>query len=383
MQNARAGVLYLWQGTSVDWSPASEIVGTAFSIAGGAMDIADVSLPAPEIIPASGQDAFGAATMSASETVIGGVSASLTAAEADPQTRSRWETVKSWAKDFVAKIWDEIKAVVGWGDMGEMAGKLKNLALFVAQQVFSKIAPLLGNAVGLAQGLWKLTVGVVERFRVYLSGRGVKLMKGAPTVLVNGIKNALNRAILEGLQESIRSAVGVALNVLTAGASVIFDAVAGIVDAVVRLIWRIAEVLQIKKFIREAKEHWQIRDEAISITRNSQGFADWLEQYVTRVPIIAAATLGSGIAGDKMRFIQMYSGEGRVISQSSFDSAVQHLDMVKISGSRYMERTGLQFQSGDPTIDGLHKLARNHVEVQAKTKRRWRWFRRADNMMRA
>lgn len=362
MQNARMGAIYLWQGIDYKSNLAQLVVGGAIATTSSLAGLKDITIPnfaAPNqimgIAAQSGVDVAGS----------GGLLA----------------TIKAWASDFVGAVWTKIKAV--FGDIAEVAGHLKNIAVFIAQQVFAKAAPLIGGAVGLVQGLWKVTVAFTEKLGNWIAKKDVRLTFGHPKTLVTGVEQGLTRALLEGIYETARSAVSIGLNAASFGGAVIVDAIAAIAEAVVKLIWRVAEYKIVNTFIASAKTFWSARGTKASIHLDSDKFDAWLKPATQKVPVIAALTLGAGVAGDKMRFLQMYSGDGGIITDSQFKSGVKYLDGMKRAGARLLERSDMEFESADPVIAGLLKLARSHDLVESKSSLPHRLFRIADKIVRA
>jgi hypothetical protein len=345
MQNARLGVIYLWQGTEVQASTIESIIAAIGRKAGTTLGLLEAE-PAVESSQAS-----------------------------------LWEKIKGWAQEFVEKVWAKIKEV--FGNVGVLGGHLKKIALFLAKKVFASAAPIIGSVTGLVEGLWKTTVAFCEKLGNWIASKGVNLVKGHPETLIKGIESGLNRALLEGLYETAKSSLLLGLNIASYGAASIIETVAGLIETVTKMIWRFAERCAIRLFCSEAKGFWNARSESNSIHFDSMKFDNWLRGMTNKVPVVAAVTLGTGIAGDKMRFLQMYTGEGMVISQSQFDNGVKYLDQMKRTGSRVMERSELEFESDDPTIAGLLKLAKSHDEVKAKTSFWRKLFRTTDKIMRA
>lgn len=363
MQNARLGVIYLWQGTTVDSPLASVILSGVMGAASALAGVKDINIPVPDL--------------ATDFAAIGGQSA-IDVREGS--SKGLWATIKAWAEDFVRKVWEKIKDI--FGDLAEMTGQLKKIAVFVTQQVFKSLAPVIGGAVGLAQGLWKMTVAFCEKLSNWLAAREVKLVQGHPTTLVKNIESGITRALLEGIYETAKSAASIALNAASWGGAAIVDAVVAVVEAATKIIWRIAEILIIRRFCKKAKQFWTARNESNSIHLDSLKFDHWLKGTTSKIPVIAAVTYGTGIAGDKMRFLQMYTGEGAVISQDQFDAGVKYLDQMKRAGSRLLERSDMKFRSTDKVIEGLLKLAQRHDAVAAQGSIWKRLFRFTDKVVR-
>ncbi|MEM7730733.1 MAG: hypothetical protein AAF311_15945, partial [Pseudomonadota bacterium] len=334
------------------------MVGSAGAIAG----VKEISLPVPN---------------EAVDVVAQGVDSGIGMTGA-----TLWDKIKSWAADFVKKMWAKIKDT--FGSIANVSSFLKSVGLFVAQQVFTKAAPFIGGASTAVTGLWKFTVGVSEKFSNWVSGRTVKLNFGHPKTLVNGIEQGLTRAMLEGLYEMAKGAAQIALNAVSFGGTAIVDAVVAVVEAAIKILWRVAEYFVLKKFVEDAKTFWNARGTPGALHKDSKKFDDWLRPATEKLPVIAAVTLGSGIAGDKMRFLQMYTGTGGMITQSQFDTGVKYLDKMKRAGARVMERSDLGFSSDDKVIAGLLKLAKTHDEVHAQKKGGiFKLFRVANSVLRA
>lgn len=360
MNNARLGVVYLWQGVNMKSPIADAVLGGIMTSVSGISGTKDINI---------------------AEFSLG---VEVTAMVADSRSEGQtgaFNQIKAWAEDLMAKIWEKIKTI--FGDVAEMLGTLKGIALFITQQIFSKAAPIIGGVVGLVQGLWKTTVGIVEKVGSWIASKGVEIAFGAPKSLVNGVEQGLTRSMLEGIYETIKSAVSLGLNAASFGGAAIVDCVVGIVEAAIKIIWRIAESKVVNKFILDARNMWTTRDTGRPMHKDCLKFDDWLRPVTKKVPLVAAVTLASGIAGDKMRFLQMYTGTGNIISQASFDEGVSYLDQLKRAGSRIMERSGVTFTSDDDMIAGLLKLAEKHDEVHSKKSRWRRFFRIADKVVRA
>ncbi|PCH95038.1 MAG: hypothetical protein COB83_09955 [Gammaproteobacteria bacterium] len=360
MNNARLGVVYLWQGVNVKSPIADAVMGGVMTSVSGILGTKDINV---------------------AEFGLGVEVATMVAESRSQGQTGLFNQIKAWAEDLMSKIWGKIKEI--FGDVAEMLGTLKGIALFVTQQVFAKAAPIIGGAVGLVQGLWKTTVGIIEKVGSWIASKGVKIAFGHPQTLVNGVEQGLTRSLLEGIYETIKSAVSLGLNVASFGGAAIVDCVVGIVEAAIKIIWRVAESKVVNKFILEASNMWNTKDTDRAMHTDNQKFDDWLRPVTQKVPLVASVTLGSGIAGDKMRFLQMYTGVGQIITKSSFNKSVTYLDQLKRAGSRLMERSGVEFTSDNETIAGLLKLANSHDEVHAKKSRWKRFFRVVDKVVRA
>lgn len=361
MQNARLGTIYLWQGVNYKSPLADAVLGGVMTSVSGILGTKEINV---------------------AEFGLGVEVAAVVADSRAEGAHGFRDKIKQWSLDLVGKLWGKIKDC--FGDVAEIPGTLKGIALFVTQQIFAKAAPFIGGATGFIQGLWKTGSAIVEKVGNWMARKGVNLTFGHPKTLVNGIEHGITRALLEGIYETIRSAVSLGLNAASFGGAAIVDAVTGIVEAAVKIIWRIAEAKIVNRFISDAKNFWNSRGTSSGMHLDSAKFDNWLKPATKKVPLIAAVTLGSGISGDKMRLLKMYTDHGQTISESSFRSGCAYLDQVKRSGARLIERADLDFSSKDQIIDGLLKLSSSHAQVDS-TKRGifTKLFRATDKFMRA
>lgn len=359
MQNARLGVIYLWQGTKFQSPLANVALGGVVGVLDELLGFKDKTL----FVPDQATDAAAKAINS-----VFGLD----------KEKSVWAKILEWATRLGEALLDKIKEV--FGDIGDFVGEIKKIALFVTTKVYDQVASLISNAANLVQGLWKTTVAFCEKIGNLFAKIGVKLVDGHPSTVVKSIEAGITRALLAGLYETAKSAAVIGLNVASAGATKLVEVIAAALEATAKILWRVAEALIIRNFCQEAKMYWVARGEHNAIHLDSSRFDAWLKSATGKVPVIAAVTLGSNIAGDKMRFLQMYTGTGAVISQDQFNAGVAYLDRVKREGARLLEHSGLEFHSDDPIIEGLHKLACSHDAVFATTHRVSALFRRADKV---
>lgn len=367
MQNARDGVLYLWKDVNFKSPLAETFIGGAMSTVSGILDTQEINLAEFDL----------------------GVEITSLGIDSVQTKKTLWDSIKNWAQNFMNKLWVRVKEI--FGEITEMAITLKSLALFVTQQIFSKASPFIGAANELVQGLSSTTGALCDKIGNWLARRNVVLNSGHPQTLVDAIEVGLTRALLNGLRQTVQGAVSLALHVSSFGGAAILDCVVATIEAVTKFMWRIAESHILKKFISDAKAMWQIS----KISTNGVDpflFNKWLRDATEKVPVIAAITLNSGIAGDKMRLIQMYSpGEyifdryqpstsssntgkliykktpSKLISQAQFDASCNYIDRIKRSGSKLIERSGLKFSSDDVLVNGLLTMCSSHAEVYSQS----------------
>ena len=341
MQNARLGVIYLWQGVQVKSPILSTAVGGALGSTGAVLGALDVDFPVPD--------------------QAGDVAVAALAAGGGVERQTLWIRIKTWALEFVQKVWEKVRNTLG--NVPEMAGHVRSIGVFIAGQVFAHAAPFIGAANGLISGLVKAGRAFIASLSNWRAGRGVSVKDGHPKTLLKGVEWGVKRALWEGLAEIAKSATSIGLNAASFGGAAIVDAVMACLQAAVKLVWRIAEYCILTTFINQAKNFWAIRDLDTAKHLDAEKFNDWLKPATQKVPVIAALSLGSGIAGDKMRLLQMYNKKDDPISQSQFDRGVTYIDQLKGEGARLIKKSGLEFSGTNTFIDGLIEHAQSHDPI--------------------
>ncbi|MFW5741367.1 MAG: hypothetical protein ACOC1F_13485, partial [Myxococcota bacterium] len=281
LRNMRAGIAYLWQGTMVQ----SPLVGDCFKgmlgVAGGVTSVCGKHYPVPD----------------QTATVL---TAATDAAGAVSDNTGTWQKIKDWASDLIKSLWRAIKG--SFKNAGNTFSTIKSLATFVAQQVWKSAAPYIGQASNLLGGLWDVSKGVHQRLKLASAGRHVKLRSGIPYVMVSGVLDALNNAIWCDLGGAVKSAALLTTQALSAGGSALVDLLVSIIEAAAKLIYRMFELEDINEFISSARSIWTnraLQKNWINEPRRSVIFCDAIFER----PLIAAVTLSSGLAGDKMRLL--------------------------------------------------------------------------------
>ena len=143
--------------------------------------------------------------------------------------------------------------------------------------------------------------------------------------------------MLEGLYAVVKSAVSASLKFITMGVSTIVNAVVGVIEAVIRLVYSFKERKFLNQFIAKCREYWKLPRSAriLALSGEARGFNQEFLEATENSPIIAAITLNSRIAGDKYRLLQVYSGNGSIITQSQFDAGCTYLNRLGTIGRAY------------------------------------------------
>jgi hypothetical protein len=61
-------------------------------------------------------------------------------------------------------------------------------------------------------------------------------------------------------------------------------------------------------------------------------------------------TLNTGICGDKMRYLSMFSASGQLISSDAFLHGARFLDNLKPWGAKYLDDAGFSIRSGGDVL---------------------------------
>ncbi|UPG95699.1 hypothetical protein [Luteibacter aegosomatissinici] len=238
-------------------------------------------------------------------------------------------------------------------------GGLQTVCDHIAEKVMDQISPFLANGVAATQGLVTAVKVGGERFVVHARGKGVTLVPGVPTTTIDGIKRGMDLSLAGEVYNVLKGGTALALEGLTAGVA---GAIAGIafsaIEVLVAFARKVHDFYRIRLFLTDAKALWAQREKPNSLHRQPYAFNRWYRKTAMRVPAIPVLTLNSGVCGDKMRMLCMFSNEGEVISQQNFDKGVAYIDHLKGWGSSYLEETAYSFTSADKLVAELIKPAK-------------------------
>jgi hypothetical protein len=238
-------------------------------------------------------------------------------------------------------------------------GGLEMVCELIAEKVMDEMVPFLSNGVAATTGLLKALHDGSDRFVVFVQGRKVALVPGVPTTTIDGIKRAMDHAVLTDVYEVLKGGGNLALDGLTAGiAGEITGIACSAVETLVAFARKAHDFYRIRLFLNDAKALWVQRDRPTSLHRQPYAFNRWYRKAAMRVPVIPVLTLNSGVCGDKMRLLCMFTQEGEVITQQNFDKGVAYIDKVKGWGSAYLADSPYTFTSEDKLVAELIKPAK-------------------------
>ncbi|MDF3980979.1 hypothetical protein P3W23_03045 [Luteibacter sp. PPL554] len=363
MDNMRAGVLHLFARVNCDsYLGAVADSALAFSIPAYVFHGEQVGLAAN---PGSGA-LFAhatARTMAAggSEVPVGKIEKGLVKFMLEGL---RWSLglLETWRKSppHDESLADRIMAYA----RSNLVGDLEHLLVKVAKAVAKATIPLFKSTYEFYEALKSCIEGARTRYRVHVAGKGVSVRKGTPALAVGGVLGGLDAALwnrmFDGLVNAGLFILDVASLVATAAtgpvlavSQSIFGVMTSAVSEVARLAIRLYEIYVTREFIVSAKTHDAAVGSPSSIHRDPERFDAWYGAAVQRVPAIAAATIRSGICGDKMRFLQMIDAKGTPMSPSDYRKAFAYLTEIGKQATHVMNQCGVTIRSRDPLIHAL------------------------------
>ena len=131
-----------------------------------------------------------------------------------------------------------------------------------------------------------------------------------------------------------------------------------------KVVWRLVECNRIKSFCKEAGEHWR-QNNGIDFASKPFAFNAWYRKASLCIPAIPILTLNTGICGDKMVWLQMFSersGNSNVISQNEFDRGVSYIDgHIRPWGASYLEKCSYGFSSSKSDVGAYIEHAKSHT----------------------
>jgi hypothetical protein len=242
------------------------------------------------------------------------------------------------------------------GAWEQAPGKLRALYDFLAGTYLGHVAPYISGGLATLGGVIQAIEAGVTRWSEYAHSRGVLLLPGYPGTVVQSIRGAMDVSVGAGVFKTLKGSVSLVATGLSAGsAGAIASLVLSLVEILVTVRWRLYDLKRMQAFFAQAKHHWLHRQLPDAIQHRPIAFNSWFRRYALHTPAISALALNSGICGDKMRFLQMFTPSHEAIPQSAFDAGVLYVDELKEWSSRYLETVGYKFSSDDDLISALIK----------------------------
>jgi len=344
LENSRLGVIFFLGNLRVDFSPeqsASELVDKGLETLKGKVGSGKV--------------------MSAANKVGGAVKGLET---------------KVNEIEIAVQRWLVQKFNVDAGDAKLATGYFKTALPSLIYGIYGEVTATASDfkVTDMASGLLTGISKTVEYFDLRHMGKGVAMESGHPDLVASSIRRSVAKSALEGLAEAALAGAKVALAGLTAGVGLIINKVAGVIELILRFAVRFCDALDLRRIFADAQGKWATRGQADSIQKDPGEFTTWFKKTIDLAPVVAALVMNCGIAGDAMRFLQMTTGDGAVITQGQFDKGVTYLNGLKsAAGDLIMDvQDAMRIWSPDKMCASLLKHAGEIGLVQKESSSSWR-----------
>jgi hypothetical protein len=357
--DSRRGLIYLYANTTVSGGIAKLVASGLGSIAasGFKLDQATSGMGVISIAEKAGMAVFTEGLKRAPGAATGAAVDMMDQKNASAAFRKLKESLEKYFTDILTtlrQLFDRDRTVLRqpdvWPGIGEQAGSIVKL---VVGLVAKEAAPFVGGAIDTTVGLAKMSIAIGHRLRAYFAGAGVGMAPGHPGLVIRQIENAMNLAIGEGLYTALKGAANLAAEGASMGASKIASLVIAGTELLVKLIWRLVEMARMKSFFQECAVLWSqigVRDaqgayRSSPFLENGPEFGDWYRRASVAMPCLSALALTSGITGDKMRYLQMFTdgSERRTITPEAFARGVKFIDLMKVNAEKYLAASGFKF----------------------------------------
>lgn len=369
VQNARLGVLYLLSRLRVQPDIFNVVLEGALAVIGGQLSFLGGKIVDGGLGNASAdlaQHIFNAALVPGNVVLTSGCGAAQTAHLPHDRRQALLARIGQMFKEFIKKLVDALKEKFGSFELPITAIKnLVNTCTKICLDTLS--AGLVGGAQDLFKGTVNLVDGVVQKVRAYIREKGVVISGGHPEVIVNSIKRAMTLSLLEGLWQAMKGGCSLGLAWATWGTAAVVTAVVACFEVIVKVVWRMVEVLKMDKLFEQAAEWWERREAANALHKQPVAFTDWFRKHALHLPAVSILVHNSGICGDKMVFLSMYDYTLKANEQpgdrqleylkQEFNKGVAYLEFLKSWGVKYLNKTGFSFYSKDDFVSELIDFA--------------------------
>ncbi len=226
----------------------------------------------------------------------------------------------------------------------------------------------------MAGGLYTGITKAIEYFNLKHAGEGVALESGHPDLIAASIQRSVAKSALVGLAEAALAGAKAALAAFTGGVGLILNKLAGVIELLLKFAVRFCDGLTLRKIFADCRDRWACRGQTDAIQKDASEFAGWFKKSIDRAPVVAALVMNCGIAGDAMRFLQVATTEGVVVTQGQFDKGVTFLNKLKSSAGDLIAeyQKEMRISSSDPMCAALLKHAEQIGLVQKEAGSSWR-----------
>ena len=280
----------------------------------------------------------------------------LTPAKPEESLNPRTAPESSWVGD---KLWE-------YSPIG-----LRKVCDYFGGKYLASAMPFVSGGMATLSGLIDAVSAGTTRYIEYSHGKHVNILSGHPATIVNEIRRAMDISLCNGLYKTLKGGAQLAVEGVTAGAaSPVSSLVFSIVEALVSTTWKVYDIQRMRQFFAEAKLQYALREQPSALHTRPMAFNAWYRNYALGTPVISVLAVNSGICGDKMRFLKMYTASNQVVTQSEFDAGVRYVDELQVWGTKYLAEVGYKFDSDDPLTKGLLNPVHPHPEREGFLQKR-------------
>lgn len=234
-------------------------------------------------------------------------------------------------------------------------GTLRVVCNILGAHFLSGALPFVSGSMSIANGLVDALYSGHARYKAYAHGRHAPVMPGYAQSIVGEIHRAMELRTCAGMYESFKGGTKIAVESLTAAAgSPVTSLVFAVMEALVSTTWKLYDIHRMQQFFAEAKHHFLIRQQPMSLYQRPVAFGRWFYRHAVGTPAISILALNSGVCGDKMRLLDMFDGGKHQIApkdgedigdvhKERFIKASHYLDELKLWGQNYLEEVGYTF----------------------------------------
>jgi hypothetical protein len=268
------------------------------------------------------------------------------------------EKIQGWFDKLVDKVVAFLEKK--FGTISGIAATVKKLVVALVGIVAKEAVPFLKSGLDLARSIGSTIDAAATRFRTWAEGHNVEVAAGHPATVVDSITRAMTASLLKGLWGVLKGAGGIAMQATSFGGATVVNMVIAASELLIKFIWKLVETVRFNAFCDEALGYWNGQSNN-GIHRRPFAFSEWYRSWALNLPLIAVLTLNTGICGDKMRYLTMFSADGKPITSEQFQHGVRFLDNLKPWGAQYIKDSGFRIRSSDALVDGLvNSFATSH-----------------------
>lgn len=340
LENSRMGVIYFLGNLQVDFSAETSLKDNALKLLGSK-----------------------AGAAAAVANIVGGA--------LDPIADKISQAIQAWlVNKFHFSASDADLAVQAVGR------QLPSLISGIHDEIGKTAKDFVGHAgaLDIGKGLYTAITKGIEVYDLHTASKGVKLESGHPDIIATSIQRSVTNSALKGLAEAAVAGAKFAFAAFTGGAGLVINKIAGVIEQILKFAVRFCDARALRKVFADARQKWECRGQSDAIQARAGEFADWFKKTIDQAPVVAALVMNCGIAGDAMRFLQVVTSPGVVVTQGQFDKGVTYLNKLKSSATDLIIeiQADMTISSKDPMTAALLKQAAQIGLVQKEANSSWR-----------